>query len=273
MVPKVDTFEVDIANEIKRKEASLAEISAASNNVGNNDGITIPRKPPVFFIALGIFFLFAVLGLAALAYFYYSLQTPQIVPQTPATTQAVEKTADIDKISPTLGAQIGRFVATVTKKDQGYILAVKEYSPVFAYMTRNENDYIDELSSLFAGAPAKTASTSQQQNTTPIKETPPVATTSLRTSSSTQKIASSSSATATKEGAPTSTPPQPESSASIPTITQNTPTWSDVTISNQNMRVWTSGNRTVVYAFVGNTTVLISNSTDGILALKSAILH
>jgi hypothetical protein len=39
------------------------------------------------------------------------------------------------------------------------------------------------------------------------------------------------------------------------------------------MRVWTSGNRTVVYAFVGNTTVLISNSTDGILALKSAILH
>lgn len=49
-------------------------------------------------------------------------------------------------------------------------------------------------------------------------------------------------------------------------------TFSDVTILNQNMRVGTSGESSVVYAFVNAKTLLVSSSTQGILTLRSGIL-
>ncbi|MFA5132282.1 MAG: hypothetical protein WC444_03070 [Candidatus Paceibacterota bacterium] len=50
-------------------------------------------------------------------------------------------------------------------------------------------------------------------------------------------------------------------------------TFTDVTINNQNMRVGTSASSTVVYAFANTQLLLIASSTDGILTLRSAILH
>jgi hypothetical protein len=49
--------------------------------------------------------------------------------------------------------------------------------------------------------------------------------------------------------------------------------FTDVTINNQNMRVGVSGESTVVYAFVNTKVLLISSTTEGILALRGAILR
>lgn len=292
MMPKVETFEHNIAEEIKMKEASLTEISAASNDVGN-DPVELPKKTPVFFIALVTFFILCLLGFGMLGYFYFTSLTPsqaQVSTPTPTTPKI---SSDITTLSPTLSNQIGRFVTHIDKKEQGYILTINSYSSVFAYMTRNESSYIEELASVFAGVPlAATATTTQEATTTApapvsIATTTPTATTSATTATGTPKTATSTSVKTTKTATTTkilaSTSTLSTTTVPTPAVTQPAPTkettspestssFSDITIANQNMRVWASGKTTVVYAFVGNNTVLISNSKEGILALKGAIL-
>lgn len=284
MIPKVDTFEGDISYEIKRKEASLTEISAASNNIGNNDDIVLPKKTPVFLITLVIFFILCVIGIGSLAYFYLndSILSPT-AEDTRILQSAIPKNkADLKSISPTLSNEIGRFVTGIEKRDQGYIITIREYSPVFAYMTRNENNYIGELVLLFG-------------ENVPIPQAPPIISTSTTIQATTTLIAATSTiATATtttvkivpKKNIPkaaTSTKPLPvipleqTSTTTTPEVLVprevTDPYFTDVTISNQNMRVWASGGHMIVYAFVGNNTVLISNTKEGILNLKSAILR
>jgi hypothetical protein len=271
MVPKVDTFEHDIADEIKRKEASLAEISAASNDIGNHD-VDPPKKPPIFIIAVGTFLVLCLLGFGALGYFYFndSLLPPSSgsVPIKPS--DVPKTTTDLQKISPTLANEIGRFVTRVEKKEQGYILTITDYTSVFAYMIKNESAYRDELAPLFADgkAPLVTSSTTNTQ----APQTQTISTTTFRvatssTSTTTPKVTSTSTLIASSSAqAPTPVPDAVKPFIAAPGFT-------DITIANQNMRVWTNGNKTVVYAFVGNTTLLISNGTEGILTLKSAILH
>lgn len=279
MISKVETFEHNIAEEIKMKEASLTEISAASNNVGN-DPVELPKKPPVFFIALVTFFILCLLGFGLLGYFYVTGLSPnqeeQPLPVVVTTPKAV---TDLATLSPTLSGQIGRFVTTIDKKEQGYILTINSYSPVFAYMTRNENAYIEELASVFAGRPAATMATSSTETATqtpqvaaitPVATTTPSPATSTQNTATSSKIASSSMMQATSTEAPLTIPTNTDVSIFAPQVEAS---FSDITISNQNMRVWTSGKNTVVYAFVGNNTVLISNSKEGILALKGAILR
>ena len=284
MMPKVDTFEGDISQEIKRKEASLAEISAASNDVGNNDDLELPKKRPMLFITLIVFLILCILGLGGLAYFYFT--DPILSPPpggVPIQQNAIPKsTADIKNISPVLAEQIGRFVTHVEKKDTGYIITINNYSAVFAYMTRNEKEYIEDLGALFASLSVATSTKVNASTTVTTPRPAPQSTSTLSTSSSTkvtQGTASSSQkidtaggriGTSTKISTNTST-----TTVTVPLPVEEVVTsyFSDVTISNQNMRVWKNGNRTVVYAFVGNTTIVLSNGTDGVLALKNAILH
>lgn len=294
MMPKVDTFEGNISDEIRRKEASLAEISAASNNVGNdpNDDVELPKKTPVFFVTLVGSIILCILGVIGLVFYYYSTQKKAALSQAVITTTTKTKPApDIKTISPTLSSEIGRFVTHVEKKDQGYIITISDYPPVFAYMTRNEKNYIEELALLVSGISANSSSTTPVEKESPKQIMPqtvsPVvsSSTSLVTSSS-QKITSTSSPTIlgtttlkTNQRTSSSTKEQEALSSSpeqLIEVTKNNssePEFTDVTISNQNMRVWSSGETTVVYAFVGTNTVLISRSTDGILALRGAILR
>lgn len=280
MMPKVDTFEGDISQEIKRKEASLAEISAASNNVGNNDDVDLPKKPPMLFITLVVFIILCILGLGGLAYFYFTDPILSPPPEgVPIQQSAIPKsTADIKNISPMLAEQIGRFVTHVEKKDTGYILTINNYSAVFAYMTRNEKEYIEELDTLFASFPVATSTKVVTSATIPTPQPTPQNTstssstkTTQATASSSQKIDTTGGLMGTSTKISTNTPTTPP--VSLPIEELVTAYFSDVTISNQNMRVWKNGNHTVVYAFVGNTTILLSNGTEGILALKNAILH
>ena len=66
MTPKVDTFEHNIVEEIKRKDASLTQISAASNDVGNIPTEEVKKNPKIIIIA-GSIFIVCLIGAAALA--------------------------------------------------------------------------------------------------------------------------------------------------------------------------------------------------------------
>lgn len=290
MMPKVDTFEHDISDEIRRKDASLTEISAASNNVGNNDELDMPKKPPVLFIAIAAFALLIIISFGVLGYFYFSTgtATPDVQP---INTQAKTKAhiATLEKISPTLTSGIGQFTSNVEKRDQGYIITITDYSSVFAYMIRNENSYIGELVELFPTRSASTTPVGEKivEQTTPIVTTttatttkvPPAAEPAATTTATSTKVIKNQKvatilATTTKQLSPTSTQElQPAAEPVVtPLIKAPISGFSDVTLSNQNMRVYRRDQNYVVYAFVGSKHVVISESEEGILALKSAIL-
>jgi hypothetical protein len=300
MTPKVDTFEHDIVDEIKRREASLAEINAVTKAAGPAAEVTVVKKTPVITIVLVTLFSIALCGLGGVGYYYFNntLLPPSSKSVDINPNDIPKVTANLTKLSPTLALQIGRFVTSVEKKDKGYVLTINDYSSVFAYMTRNENVYIGELASIFMTAsstgilPAASSTliaSTTIATTTALTSTTSVASTKLSTTTKTTSTktvtAKAPSAKNTKTtttiktlGGATTTALLDISTTTLG-ITTNASDMilgmrvSDVTINNQNMRVFTSSKNTIVYAFVGNTKLLISNSTEGILALKSAILH
>lgn len=207
-VPNIDTFEHDIAEEIKTKEASFTDIASAGGDIGN----TAPpqsRTSNLLFM-LGIFFIVLVLaGGGALLYF------------TSASKQKAEVAEEANKpaapnlfsLSPALQDGIGQHVGELSKSEYGYTIKLVNFNPVYAYMLRNEKEFADDLAQA-VGSPRDTTST-----------------TSLPFS------------------------------------------FTDITLSNQNMRIGTSGSSTVIYAFVNSQLLVISSTTEGILTLRNAILQ
>lgn len=261
MVPKVDTFARDIAEEIKHKEASLADIATASNDLSNLGGDDVQpenKSSKIFGVAI-VFLVMGIVGLVGFIYYYFmTMSTPDAplpAPQTTATTQATStKKTELSSISGTLVTTIGQHVEKVEKKDEGYILTLSSYSPVFAYMTRNEIDYIQELLMAVNGNVVSSKK--------PTPATPTTATTSISlatsTASSTLLAASSTS-----------------SSSSTPTGEAMTiePQFSNVTLSNVNIRVYKEGGKTVAYSFASTQKLIIAKTPDEVLAIKNAILR
>jgi hypothetical protein len=283
MTLKVDTFEHDIADEIRRKEANLAEIQAVSKQNSPNLDVIPQKKLPWMMIVLAIVLVLSLLGIGGVVYFYYndSLLPPSSKEQEVTKNDIPKVTADLALLSPTLGSEIGRFITDVEKKPTGYIFTISNYSAVFGYMTRNETSYVDELigqfsistttQSIASSTPVVTSSVSPV-TVTPQVETPAqVSTTSTTTPKTAKKTVAKTSTTTTVAMSTTTVPEEkPVAFAPQPVTTSS---FKDITIANQNMRVYKKGEATVVYAFVGDKHVLISNTPDGILALKSAILR
>lgn len=259
MATKVDTFEHDIADEIRRKEASLAEIEAVSKQNSPNPVPAPARKLPILTIVLSILLVLSLLGVTGVAYYYFSdsLLPPSAKEERVTKNDVPKVTADLTKLSPVLGTEVGRYVTHVEKRETGYILSINNYSAVFGFMIRNENSYINDLALLF---PQAAVSTSTQQTRLSSGSSTPV---------STEPITSSTSKTITKNKTSSTTSEQIVTQQEVKPLTNFT----DITLSNQNMRVYTNGSTTVIYAFAGTKAVLISNTPEGILALKSAILH
>jgi hypothetical protein len=206
-VPHVDTFEHDIAEEIKTKEASLTDIASAGGDVRN----TTPAQTSNLLVIFGL--LFVILVIAGVAWLLYiQVQPTPVLPSETATSTQTQNQNTLVKLSPSVYEAIGGSLGTITKNDYGYAIRVLSYSDAFSYMLRNESLYADELA-LAVGSPRDTTSTT-----------------------------------------------------TLPFF------FSDVTLSNQTMRVGTSGSSTVVYAFVNGATLLVSSSTSGILQLRSGIL-
>lgn len=207
-VPNVDTFEHDIAEEIRTKEATLTDIASAGGDLGNLP--TSHVQTSRLLLIMGGIFVLAVIG-AFVAFFVLSSGPTQPNGNLNNQAELPDVSNRLLALSPTIHDALGGNLGKVTKSEYGYTLEIVEYTPVFAYMIKNEQLYADELA-IAVGSP-RTAGTT----TIPF-------------------------------------------------------TFTDITISNQNMRVGTSGDARVVYAFVNAKALVIASSTEGILALRGGIL-
>jgi hypothetical protein len=245
VLQKVDTFQHDISDEIKAKDASAASVASAGGNIGNTPPIT--PKTPVLTIVVMVLFVCGLIGAIGVGYIYYQdMVASQLAAQTPLTQNSVPRAhVSLKGFSPTLDDAIGNYVTDIRKSDKGFTLTLNSYPPVFLYMVKNENAYIDEISSVLVTKKPKVATT-----------TPKVAVVLQPTATTT--------GTSTKATAGTSTE----------TVATSTgPIFEDITISNQNMRIWRDGESTVIYAFINTKALVFSTTTEGILSLRDAILH
>jgi hypothetical protein len=153
-IPNIDTFEHDIAEEIKNKEATIGDIAAASGEIGNTSNPPTPLSTLV--VSLGILFLIAVAIIGVILFMKYS-KTPVSSPTTTQTT-ITPPGPRMSSISPTLDSAIGASVGNVERTEYGYVIEILSYSDVFAYMLKNENRYADELAES-VGSPRDTSTT------------------------------------------------------------------------------------------------------------------
>jgi hypothetical protein len=206
-IPTVDTFEHDIAEEIRTKEASITDIASAGGDIGNIGGKG--QQTSNALVIVGVLCILLVIGACIAFFFFYGKGSG--VPAVTATSTPNSSNSQLASISPALYRAVGPSIGTVSASGYGYSLQLLSYSPVFAYMIRNESAFADDLA---------------------------------------QAVGS----------------PRDASTTTLPF------SFTDVTISNQNMRVGVSGSSTVVYAFVNARALLVSSSTQGILTLANGIL-
>lgn len=246
--PAVDTFEHDIADEIRQKEASISDIAAAVGDIGVAEE-NKPVSQSTLVTIVTILIICGILGVGYIGYIYYNKDTTPITKEQrdALATQQKKLKGEIklNSVSPTLDRAIGTFLTKVEKNDVGYSMSILSYSPVFSYMIKNEAAFGDEI------ALAVGNSTTSKSKATTTQAEIVVSTSSVSTSTLTHGTSTKIATTSPEESLPTSY------------------IFSDVTISNQNMRIATSLYGTVVYAFIGTQNLVISSSTDGILTLRS----
>lgn len=204
-IPTIDTFEHDIAEEIKNKEASLTDIASAGGDLGN----TPPQaKTSRLVIFAGVACIITVIAGGA-GLWYYASKTSAVV--TEDELVPAPSGPDLSSLSPALQQALADHVGKVTSSEYGYTISITNFTPVYAYMLKNESQYADDIAKAL-GVPRDT------------------------------------------------------SASSTPFV------FTDVTLSNQNMRVGTSGSSTIVYGFANSQTLLIASGTESILKLRNAIL-
>jgi hypothetical protein len=251
--PAIETFEKNIADEIRHKEASITDIAAATEDVKKQAVAEEKSEKHTtrLFVIVGVLILCAVIGILVAGYLYAIGKFDPFKPS--AAELSIEKEKQLKppvtlaSISPTLDYSIGRYVSRVQKDSTGVVVELSSYQPVFAYMLKNENDFADEL--------AKAVSVAR--DTKGIKRD------IVNTSTTTLASSTNSGGTTTIVSVSTST----EVYFAPPLV------FSDVTISNQNMRTAASDKSTVVYAFLGTRALLIASSTEGVLALRARVLN
>jgi hypothetical protein len=254
--PTVDTFEHDIANEIRQREASISDIATAVGDIGNEP--EPPKTGKGLLIAVVILILCGIAGAGYVAYTYSSGSKSLAQSQNTIISEQkkVQAGTPLTSLSPAMDRTIGIHIANVQKTKLGYTMNITSYSPVFAYMLKNESEFGDELGLALGNSHTikpKVVATS----------TPSIATTTPAVTGTSTKTAL---ATTTSTTATTTTATENEEEVT-------TYVFSDITMSNQNMRIATTIYGTVVYAFIGNQKLVISSSTEGILALRSSILQ
>ncbi len=141
-LPNIDTFEHDIAEEIKNKEATIGDIASAGGDIGN---VTTKGTPmPTLVVLLGIVFLLAVIAIGVILFIQYS-NSRATTPAAQASTPLPAAGPRMGEISSTIDSEVGLSTGAIQKSEYGYIVELISYSDVFAYMLKNESMYADEL--------------------------------------------------------------------------------------------------------------------------------
>ena len=148
-LPRVDTFEYDISEEIKSKGVSIRDIAASSVTIENKPESSSIKNSSVFII-LSIIFLF--LSIAGIIWYMIFIQN-----QSKALTNnkikesltATIATSSLQNSLPVLNESIGRFVSKMIKTQDGYDLILNDHNQVFSYVVNNENSFAIDCANLF----------------------------------------------------------------------------------------------------------------------------
>lgn len=160
-IQTVETFEHDIADEIKSKEASAATIASSSGMIGNAPEEE-PQSSKTFLILGGLVLLILIGGAGA----YYALvlnkdtTTPQVVQPTP------EQLTSFGTYFPQLQETLGGYIEKTEKRDAGYIITLTSYNQVFGHIIKNELQFFGDISSALSFVPD--TSTSSEQTVTDL---------------------------------------------------------------------------------------------------------
>lgn len=251
----IETFEHDIADEVRSKEASISDIVTAVGDITTNSEKAPETNSSRYLI--GIVIVLVVCGLFGAGYMIYSYAQGGPVTQNSntdqeTTTKKPSSGVSLDSLSPTISQAIGSHITKVEKTKYGYILSIDSYSPVFAYMLKNENLFVNELAEAVKSIPTGKSDASSNVG---VKKDAPVVSTSTTVASGTPVTPSSSTTIEVKE------------KLSDELI------FSDITISNQDIRVALSTKGSVAYAFIGTQKIVISSSEEGVLQLRGSILQ
>lgn len=269
-----DTFEQDIAQELKKKEVTIRDIAATNKNIEAATSDIPEKKSPLIFIVLGILLLGSLSGASYFGYtFYLSAITPQILNKIATLPVVKTKESVLAELSPQLANNIGMFVSSIDKSKDGYTLRLSSFSPVYAYMLRNEKDYADDVANALGVKHGTQVASITYDAATSIITIASTSSSTITVSTTTTKnskaLSQGSTTTATTTLAPT-----PAVIVPVDTSTKPLPfIFSDITVSNQNMRMAVSGENSYYYAFIGNKALVFSTSPEGILNLKNAILR
>lgn len=238
----VDTFEHDIAEEIRHKEASITDIASAVGDIGNTSTEDEPKKNPLTIIVILVVLLFVIIGISYAGYTYYTVSKKES--EVLIKKEPVKNKSDISlsSLSPILDQHIGIYISDTQKTNKGYIATITSYPAVFSYMIRNEKDFVEEI-----------ATTLGNTKTLPVKAT---TTPNILTASTTFS----------------STTPSQNISTTSEEIPQTEYIFSDITVSNQNIRIAKTVYGDIAYAFVGTQKLIIASSVENLLALRGNTL-
>lgn len=155
-VANIDTFEHDIAEEIKNKDASLGDIAGAGGEIGNTQ--TSKGSSSFLFVIFGVFLLITAGGAAYFGYRYYENKINPPVHTTPVVIPTNNDTSLLPSLSPEFPNAFGYVVTSVTHSPYGYTILISSHSTVFAYMIKNESTYADDIAKA-VGNPRDTSTT------------------------------------------------------------------------------------------------------------------
>lgn len=146
-LPKIETFEYDITNEIKTKEANIRDI-AVSNGVIENKEEDNSKNKNMILISISAF-LILISVISVLVYYLYMQNKEEVAP-----VKIIQKNEngfreeDLSSKLPFLYGKVGRFITKGEETPHGFSLTLDNYNEVFAFMLKNENQFSDELSDL-----------------------------------------------------------------------------------------------------------------------------
>lgn len=173
-IPNIDTFEHDIREEIKNREASVGDIASAGGAVGNTGKTSSNSSRALIFLAFAMLF-FILSGFGYLGYIYMT--------EKPATKEQAAKIVDqqirdqntekiisdkLNMISPTLSGGVAHFTSKIDTTPLGSVLTLSDYGSVFAFMIKNENAIASEV---LAGEISKYADSTTTPDLTFVDQT------------------------------------------------------------------------------------------------------
>jgi hypothetical protein len=145
----VETFEGDIADEIKEKGNAITDIISSKGN--------LPKPPSpssgLLLISLAIFGVFIVLILVVYYFLFYKpgVNAAQNAPtqQTTNTTQEGQKKIPLSTLLVKSYPELDGFVVSTIPAPGGYVIGINDYANVLGFIQNNENLIGDDLVKLF----------------------------------------------------------------------------------------------------------------------------